>query len=362
MENSKNLSMPRSRLESLDAFRGFTMLLLISGGFGMGYLRNYQYLGFFAKHFTHHQWHGMYFWDLIQPFFMFIVGVAMPFSFLRRWNCGDTWNQTFNHVIRRSLTLLLFCIILGIGWSNKIQIGLWNVLGQLAFTYFFAFLFMRFSLKKQLIISFAILLFNYILYRFVPVPGVTEPWVKGNNIGSYIDALVIGRVSPGGWVTINLIGSTAHTMWGVMAGIILKSERTHRQKIKILLIAGISGILLGLMLDPITPIVKRICTSSFIIHSGGWCILFLTLFYYIIDVKNYRKWSRFMTILGMNCIFIYMFKGILGGSINNYVSTFTMPVLKYLGVVGLIIHKNIIVFILWYLTYWLYKNKIFIKI
>ena len=87
-------SVPQGRLESLDAFRGFTMILLISTGFGLGYLRDHAVFGFLAKQFTHHKWHGLYFWDLVQPFFMFIVGVAMPFSFYKRWERGDSWNET----------------------------------------------------------------------------------------------------------------------------------------------------------------------------------------------------------------------------------------------------------------------------
>ncbi len=361
-ETSKLLN-PMGRLESLDVFRGFTMLLLISTGFGFKYLKDYPVLGFIATQFTHHPWHGMRFWDLIQPFFMFIVGVAMPFSFQKRWDRGDTWNQTFLKVIKRSITLFLFGIILHCGYNKKPVFELWNVLTQLSVTYFIAFLFMRKSLKTQLFVSSGILLFNYLAYRFIPVPGVTNPWMKDHNLGSYMDMLIMGKINPGGgWVTINFIGSTAHTMWGVMAGIILKSNRPNIKKIKILTIAGIIGVLLGLALDPITPIVKRICTSSFIIHSGGWCLLFLALFYYIVDVKNHRKWSHFLVILGMNSIFIYMFREILGGWLSDYVGIFTMPVLNHLGNFGKTIHWNFIIFIHWYLTYWLYKHKIFLKI
>ena len=151
-------------------------------------------------------------------------------------------------------------------------------------------------------------------------------------------------------------------MWGVIAGIVLKSERSHVQKIKMLVIGGITGVALGLALDPITPIIKRICTSSFIIESGGWCLLALALFYWIIDVRGYRKWSHFLVIVGMNSIFIYMFANLLGEWTDNFVGIFTIPFLNHLGVAGKIIHKNIILLVMWYLTYWLYKRKIFIKI
>lgn len=365
MEGYKKILTPLGRLESLDAFRGFTMILLVSGGFGLSYLIGYPYLGFLAKQFTHHPWHGMYFWDLVQPFFMFIVGVAMPFSFARRWERGDTWNQTFYHVLKRSIILLCFGVIIPCAQNHKLVWELWNVLAQLAFTYFIAFLFIRKSIKTQIIISFAFLLFNYLAYRFIPLPGVTNPWEKDSNLGAFIDIIILGKISTGwggGWVTINFIGSTAHTMWGVVAGLILKSDRSEVRKLKLLVIGGIIGVVLGLALDPITPIAKRICTSSFIIHSGGWCLLALSLFYWIIDIKGYKNWAHFMVIVGMNSIFIYMFANIFGEYTDGLIRIFTMPILEYLGVIGKVIHKNIILFIFWHLTYWLYKHKIFLKI
>ena len=363
MDSEKKLLSPLSRLESLDVFRGFTMILLVSGGFGLGYLKNYPYVGFLSRQLTHHPWNGMYFWDLIQPFFMFIVGVAMPFSFAKRWECGYTWTQTFLHVIRRSVILFFLGVILHCAYSNKLVWELWNVLTQLAFTYFIAFLFMRKPIKTQIIISFIILLGNYLAYRFIPIPGVTDPWVKDINLGAFMDRILMGKINPGGgWVTINFIGSTAHTMWGVIAGLILKSDRTETSKIKLLAIGGIIGVVLGLALDPITPIVKRICTSSFIIESGGWCLLTLALFYWIIDVRGYRKWAHFMVVVGMNSIFIYMFRELVGKWTDNFLGIFSMPVLEHLGVAGKVIHQNILLFVLWYLAYWLYKRKIFIRI
>ena len=141
MNNGEKPVSKMGRLESLDAFRGFTMILLVSGGFGLQYLKSYPYVDFFVRQLSHYPWHGMYFWDLIQPFFMFIVGVAMPFSFAKRWDRGETWNQTFLHVIRRSMILFFLGVILHCSYSNKLVWELWNVLTQLAFTYFIAFLF-----------------------------------------------------------------------------------------------------------------------------------------------------------------------------------------------------------------------------
>ena len=207
MNSEQKLISPQGRLVSLDAFRGFTMILLISGGFGIRYLADYPFMGFIARQLTHHPWNGMYFWDLIQPFFMFIVGVAMPFSFARRWERGETWNQTFLHVFRRSVTLFFLGVLLHCSYSNKLVWELWNVLTQLAFTYLIAFLFIRKPIRTQIIISFVILLGNYLLYRFTPVPGVTDPWMKDHNLGAFMDRILMGKINPGGgWVNINFIG------------------------------------------------------------------------------------------------------------------------------------------------------------
>jgi predicted acyltransferase len=94
MEPLDRRILPAERLVSLDTFRGLTMIFLVSSSFGLSYLRDIPSLRWLGLQFTHHPWNGLYFWDLIQPFFMFIVGVAMPFSFAKRWERGETWNQS----------------------------------------------------------------------------------------------------------------------------------------------------------------------------------------------------------------------------------------------------------------------------
>ena len=363
MTNDIQPPLTQGRLVSLDVFRGLTMILLVSGGFGLPYLRDHETLGFIGRQFTHHQWNGLYLWDLIQPFFMFIVGVAMPFSFMKRWERGESWGQTFLHVLRRSLTLFLLGTMLHCWYSREIVWELWNVLTQLSFTYLVAFLFMRKPIRTQIIISFAILLVNYLLYRFAPIPGVTDPWLKDHNFGAFMDQVLMGKINNGGgWVTINIIGSTAHTMWGVIAGQVLRSSRPEMTKVKLIAISGIICVVLGLALDPVTPIVKRICTSSFIIISGGWALLALALFYWLIDVKGYRRGTKFAVVFGMSPIFIYMYANLLGGFTNEFIGIFTMPVLGQFGDLGLAIQGNIRLLFYGYLAWWLYKRKIVVRI
>jgi len=317
-----------------------------------------------GKQLHHVDWIGLHFWDLIQPFFMFIVGVAMPFSFSRRWAKGDSWNKTFHHVLKRSFILLLF------GWAlycispGKITFNFTNVLAQLAVTYLIAFLIMRKGLKWQVVISFAILLLSDLLYQIWPVDGFNQPFVPDHNFGSWFDVTLLGSLSPGRWVSFNAIPTSAHTIWGVIAGKILMDKWEPNRKIKIFLLAGIIGVLAGYLLNPVIPIIKHICTSSFVIVSGGWCFIALALSYWLIDVLNFRKVPFFFAIVGMNPLFIYIFAHV-GGNIllRNMAKPFTNALFSWSSDFGKEFAVTLTVWaLLWLICYSLYKRKIFIKI
>jgi predicted acyltransferase len=209
-----------------------------------------------------------------------------------------------------------------------------------------------------------LLAISEILYRAWTVPGFDQPFVPDHNFGSYMDMILMGKLSRGHWVAFNAVPTTAHTMWGVLAAQLLRSERSTGQKIRILAIAGLIGVIAGYALDPVTPIVKRICTSSFVIVSGGWCLLALALSYWVIDVKKVQRWSRVFTYVGMNSLFIYLFTN-TGGSewLAKVVRPFTMGFFAWSGVLSAqIITSLVLWWLLWYLCYWLYQRKIFIKI
>ncbi len=361
------------RLQSLDFYRGMTMFLLIAEGAGVYSALHAMapeggFFGAIAQQFHHHPWNGLRFWDLIQPFFMFIVGVAMAFSIAKRTERGATWMDNFKHFLYRCFMLLLFGVILHCGYNRKLVWELWNVLSQLSVTIMVAFLIFRFKITTQLLISFGLLLLTELLYRFWPVAGFNQPFVPDHNFGSWMDMQLMGKLSGGHWVAINCIPTAAHTIWGVLAGKILQSERTDGEKIKILAIAGATGLAAGYGLDwtGVTPIIKRICTSSFVIASGGWCLLVLALSYWFIDVRGFKKWTLFFTIVGMSPIFIYMFSQTVGPQwMNGFVDIFTGGILAWFGTPESMIAlftALVIWGIEWYLCYWLYKNKIIIKI
>ena len=314
--------------------------------------------------FHHIPWDGLRFWDLIQPFFMFIVGVAMPYSLANRAKAGQSHRQLTGHAVKRSL-LLLF-----LGWAlycmgpGKIVFRFQNVLAQLSVTYLLAFLIMNKPIKFQLIFSFALLALTEVIYRGFSVEGFNHPFVANENFGTWLDLQYGGENLNGHWVSFNAVPTTAHTIWGVLAGQILMSSRSATQKLKILAIAGLIGVVFGYALSPITPIIKRIATPTFVIFSGGWTLLALALSYWWIDIKKWKKGSLFFAVVGMNSLFIYLFCHIGGAEvIEHSIKPFSMALFGWMGELPAGIMTSLItLYSLWYLCHWLYKNRIFIRI
>ena len=183
------------------------------------------------------------------------------------------------------------------------------MLTQLSITTLIAYLIIRKSSTFQVIFSLVLLIITEILYRYVQVPGYDQPFVIGKNFGSFIDMVLMGKINENGWVAINVIPTAVHTIWGVLAGKLLISNTAASHKIRILMLAGICGLIIGYGLDiaSITPIIKRISTSSFVLASGGWVLLFLALLYWITDVKKINRYAWLFVVVGMNAIFIYLF-------------------------------------------------------
>ncbi len=364
LEEKKN-----NRLLSLDFFRGLTMFLLIAE-----FSHLFQYLitpelnGTFiysiGKQFHHMSWEGMHFWDLIQPFFMFIVGVAMPLSFANRMKKGATYNELLKHAVKRSLLLLflgwaLYCIDPG-----KIVFRFQNVLAQLSVTYMLAFLVMRKKPAVQIAFSVLLILISEAAYRFFPVEGFNHAFVNGENFGSWLNIQISGAENNSSWAIFNAIPTTAHTIWGVLAGQLLMSKKTDKRKIQILVIAGVIGLVIGFGLSGITPIIKRIATSTFVFASGGWTFLALALCYWIIDIKKYQKGVWIFAVVGLNPLFIYLFAHVGGADlIQKIVLPFSNALFGWAGeLITPIILSMIVLFFLWYITYWMFKKKIFIRI
>jgi predicted acyltransferase len=312
----------------------------------------------------HHPWAGLRFWDLVQPFFMFIVGVALAFSVAKREERGDSRSRITKHVVVRSLVLLL------LGWGlycigpGRITFRFQNVLAQLAVTYPIAYFLMRRRPGTQIAWSFGLILLTEVIYRVFWVAGYNQPFVPDHNFGSWVDMLISGELSSGHWVSFNAIPTAAHTIWGVLAGQWLLSGRPPRKKIAVLAGLGAGAVAAGFALTAVSPMIKRISTSSFVVAGGGFCLLALALSYWLVDVRKFKKWAVFLNIVGMNSLFIYLFTESGGTSwVTRLVQPFTLGLLGWTGAhSGAIVTSLAAWAVLWSMCYWLYRRKIVIKI
>lgn len=359
------------RLFSLDVFRGLTMFLLIAeaAGFHENFTEFAMGNGFLtaiAHQLHHHPWNGLRFWDLIQPSFMFIVGVAMPFSLRKRLATGSRGDAT-RHILKRCFLLFSFGALLHCVYSHALVWELWNVLVQLAFTILIAYAIMNMSHKVQIGISIALLVLTEVLYRAY---NPSAPYAQGHeSFGSWIDILTMGKINDGYWVFVNFIPTAAHTIWGVVCGQVLLSGKSHKEKLKLFLIFGMGILALGFAMDlfNITPIIKRIATSSFTLASGGIVILTLSLFYWVIDVKhNLKKWMKVFSVVGTNSIFIYLFAETVGVQwFRDFGKIWSEGLLLPLGISESLVHvinALLVLFMFWYITYFLDKKKVYFKV
>jgi heparan-alpha-glucosaminide N-acetyltransferase len=356
-------SMPSAppRYLALDAYRGFIMLVLVSGGFGLAELaaRRPAFAGI-ANQFDHMPWEWIAFWDLIQPAFMFMVGVAMPFALARRLEQGATQRQLFGHVAVRSFRLILMSQILMSIDANKLQFQLINVLAQIGITYFLCYLIVQLEFRWQAVIAVAILIGHWAL--FVAFPGTEGPFLsKTTNIGAVIDTWVFGHPNPDNWVNINFLTSTVTTLFGVWTGQLLQSQRSHAQKMRILAISAGVCLAIGLIIHPWNPIIKRICTTSFTLYSTGWILLMLLAFYWFVEVSGFRRWTFPLVVVGANSIFIYSLEQVLRGWLDKAIGVFTFR-FAWLGDFAPVAQSCAVLLVMWYLCYWLYRRKIFFKL
>lgn len=358
------------RLLSLDFMRGFIMVLLAMESTGL-----YEHLfegtkdnflnGFFLQ-FFHHPWNGLRFWDLIQPGFMFMAGVSMAYSLHRQQVQGVPWNESFKKILKRCGWLFFWGVLDYAVRPHGLSFELWDVLTQLSFTTLVAFLIFRWSAQAQIGVCIGLLVLTEVLYRFTNVPGFDQPFTDQHNFGNYMDLILMNKINGDGWVAINCIPTAVHTIAGALVGKLF--IKAGKEKIKPLVTWAAIVLVLGYGMDiaGITPIIKRIATSSFTLSSLGWCLLGLAFCYWWIDTRNHRKHLQFFTIVGMNSLFIYLFFEIVGSRwFNDYIRAIVNGLLEIIHTPELLsgIIASLTIFALeWSMCNFLYKKKIFFKI
>ncbi len=360
----KTPSAAPERLLSLDIFRGLTMLLLISHGFGIyDALKGDASLAWLANQFEHASWAGCTLWDLIQPAFTFIVGVAIPLSTSRRLAQGATRTALFRHVLWRAIALLVLSNVLSNFNNNTTPLKLQfiNVLCQIAFSYVLCFGLLQLPFRLQAIAAAAIMVGHHALFFAFPGPG--GPFDQAGNIGAVIDKSVLGYNYSGYYTTINFLGNAITVLFGCWTGLLLEHFRSHAERLRILLGCAAASFVLGLALEPWIPMVKRLWLGSFTFFSAGWVLLAFAACYWIVEARGNKggRWTFPAVVIGVNCIFIYSFSQVLHGWLSRGLGNFTGK-FWFLGTYGAIPHNILVMCAMWGLCYWLYQRKIFFRI
>jgi predicted acyltransferase len=398
----------QQRLQSLDAYRGLIMISLAFVGFGLAdtaanHLKRDPHSGFWKEvryQFSHAEWVGCSYWDLIQPSFMFMVGVSMPYSYARRQRLGESYPRMLNHAMTRSLVLILLSIFLMSHSRRHIDWSFMNVLAQIGLGYTFVFLLWGRPFRTQAVAAVVILAGTWMAYELYPhaginlasgspevgvskewaddhLQGVRPAWHKNANVGHAVDVWVLNRFprpepfvfNRGGYQTINFIPSIVTMLFGLMCGELLRSGRPPVRKLGILVTAGILGLAAGELLHVTgaSPLVKRIWTPSWTLFSTGWCCLILAGLFAIIDMHGFRRWTFPLVVVGMNSIAIYCMSMMLKPWTARQLQTLLGEgVFTFHGGIdpawAPTVEAVMVGLVFWLICYYMYRNKIFIRI
>src|SRR5262245_9688233 len=309
------------RLLALDVFRGLTVA-------GMLLVNNPGNWGAIYPPLEHAAWNGWTPTDLIFPFFLFIVGVSMTFSFAKAIEKGAARGELLRKSLKRAALIFLVGLLIH-GFPHYIQylptLRIPGVLQRIAICFAIASVVVLYTDVKGIVITIAALLFGYwFLQTMVPVPGGFTGVLKpGMDLGAYIDRAVFGVkhtwIESRTWDPEGLLSSlpaVATALLGVLAGYWIRSNRTQNEKIVGLFVAGNIGLVLGIIWGTVFPINKSLWTSSYVIFTGGMACHFLAMCYYLIDVKGYKWWTKPFIVFGMNAIAAFFLSAVIGRTMN----------------------------------------------
>jgi predicted acyltransferase len=374
------------RLLSLDAFRGVIMLLMASGGFGIPALAKKfpdTIWATIAPYLEHVKWTGGVPWDMIQPSFMFMVGVAMPFSYANRMERGASSWELFFHALGRALVLVLLGVLCASGAKDSTNWAFTNVLAQIGLGYVFLFLLWRSGTWGQVLGTLCILVGYWTWFAGTPalppaasaypegvLTGDFAHWNMNANPAATFDVWFLNlfpRTTPftfseGGYQTLNFIPSIATMCLGLMAGRFLRTDRPAGHKVASLICAGGVLIALGLVAGEYAcPIVKRIWTPSWVLYSGGIATTLLAVFYLEVEVVGARWLAWPFAVIGMNSILVYLLSQFSKGWIKDRLHQHLEPDL-FTGAFAPMIESAMVLGVIWILCWWLYRQRAFLRI
>jgi len=423
------------------------MLLMASSGFGISnFLENHKHFlerydgvrfgdaykaiwKFFGYQLEHVAWTGCTIWDLIQPSFTFMVGAAIPFSFAARAARGDSWLKQFGHAFVRSLILIALGVFLRSTDHSMTNFTFEDTLSQIGLGYLFVFLLLHTRWWGQLAALVVILGGYWFFFFHHPLPppegnlvtryltevrhakpeswnqftGLAAHWNKHTNAAAEADRVILNYfprtgtewegkkfwINGGGYQTLSFIPTMATMIFGLLAGQLLRTQKSSGQKLQILLGAGLFCFVVAMAVDTTIwpwkpanvnysycPIVKRIWTPTWAVFSAGWCFWFLALYYWVIDVWGFRRLAFPLAIVGMNSIVAYVIGDKMMGWYTNtlriHLTAFDAAahtsVVRFLygGESGQpythIWQTCAVLFLVWLTCLWLYRRKLFVRI
>ena len=381
------------RLVSLDAFRGFVVMLLAAAGFGvLEMAADPEQIGSFwyfaAPLFRPGDWMGVSAWDLIQPAFAFIVGVAVPFSYSHRWELGQSWNQMLAHAASRAGILVVMGVLLMSFAAGAATWEFTHVLSQIGLGYLVVFLLWKQKPILQLgyitavLLGYAGMFFYYDwvesgmraaelgLAKTDILPGVFAPFTKDVNFAAGFDRWFL-NVFPRaeefvrhaeGIHTLNFIPVLATMVLGLMTGEMLQGPEKSEQKFNKLLMGGVACLVLGVAAGiTLIPIIARIWTPSWVLFSGAFVLWIFAAFYGIIEVLGKRRWALPLVIFGMNSIVAFLLIELATPGIIETVGMYGGSEL-FAGELGEIWQKCSVVAGIWVVCLYLYCRRIFFRV
>lgn len=361
------------RLLSVDTLRGIDMMMISGAGSFIVLLHGKTRLAWvdaLALQFEHPAWNGFTFYDFIFPLFLFIAGISIPLSVDKSLARGMTRAQIY----RKAFVRMSILIVLGIfdkntpvtffDWSEIRFAGVLQRIGIAGFAS--TYIYLNFSFRARIILIACILLSYYALLFLVPVPnfGAGVLTIEGNLVGwidrHFLPGRLIQKIYDENGI-LTQFPALCLTVMGTLAADILRRTGTEKRKLMLLSVTGFCFLALGLLWSIHFPINKHLWSSSFILLTGGMAFLALALFYGIIDVLRFERWTFFFRVIGMNSLTIYLAyrfidfghtsRMIFGGLYAPVAQTWH-PVCESIGAL----------IIVWLFLYALYRRRIFIKV
>ena len=361
------------RIASLDALRGFDMFWIIGGDAicrSLPAIVDAPWARFLAGQVEHRPWAGFTFYDLVFPLFLFIIGAVFPFSLLRRAEKGESPRSVHLHVLKRAALLVLLGLVAG-GVLNFDFAGMrWTgVLQRIGICYLLvALLVLHTKVRTQVAVFVGVLLLYWAALALIPVPGF-GPGVMTpeGSLHSYIDQKVLpGRISaefygPGDSLGVaSTLPAACSLLLGVFAGYWLKSGRSGRTKALGLAAGGLACLAAGGLWSLAFPIIKHIWTSTYVLWGGGWSLLLMALFYWLIDVKGRSRWAFVFVVIGTNAILVYFGQQVV--DFDGVARFFLAGVERLSGVLAPLVVPVGALAVKWAVLAFLHRRRLYFKV